>query len=139
MKTITAAILCLLVLLGAYGCQESESDRLSALEAEVSALKAESQAREDALREELAMVRKNLEGIKALLEIDEGRAKIQEGTESGKAPSDKELDEKAKSFVSENLDRLLTLTKKLLDKMEKELDEQLEGMNKPAPPQGDEI
>jgi len=132
MKNITASILCLLVLLGGYGCQESESERLSRLEAEVKALRAKSKAREEAFKEELVQVRKNLEGIKVVLEMDEGRAQVQEGTGKG-------LDEKTKSFVTENLDRLLNLTRKLLDTMEKELDEQLGDMNEPAPPQGDAI
>lgn len=140
----------LVLLLAITGCasdtpsgttSSDDSARLSALEAEVRALKLEARAREESFKEELAQIRKNLEGIRALIEVEKGRAKAldQPGgepkTESDKL--DEELDKKAKSFVSENLDRLLDITKKLLDKMEKELDEQT---RKEAPaPDGDQI
>jgi len=111
----------------------AEKDRLTALEKQVASLQAEASAREAAFKEELSLIRKNLESIRELMEIEE---------ESGKAKAapknfDEEIDAKAKSFVSENLDRLLSLTKKLLDKMEKELDDQ---MKKDIPaPKGDDI
>ena len=90
-------------------------------------------------REELAQVRKNLEAIQDLLKLDQGRARLGEGEESETPPSGDDLDSKAKDFVEKNLDRLLELTKKLLDKMERELDEQFDKMKKPDPPHGDEI
>lgn len=134
-KKVIAAFGLLLLLLTGFGCSGSDKDRISALEAEVAILK----ERDAAYREELAQVRKNLEAIQELLQIDKGREQLKSGPESDAPPSDEDLDAKAKSFVDKNLDRLLELTKKLLDKMEKEFDEQLEKKNEPTPPKGDEI
>ncbi|BDQ33986.1 hypothetical protein JCM14722_15280 [Pseudodesulfovibrio portus] len=134
MQTLAGLALAAMVLFTSLGCTPSDEDRLSALEAEVAALKERSLAS----REELAQVRKNLEAIQDLLKLDRDRARLEQD-ENTAPPSDEELDAKAKSFVDKNLDRLMEVTKKLLDKMEKELDEQLEKMNEPTPPQGDEI
>lgn len=124
-----------MMLIAGFGCSGSDENRLSALEAEVAALK----ERDTVYREELAQVRENLEAIQDLLKIDKGRSELKESPSPDSPPSDEDLDAKAKSFVDKNLDRLLELTKKLLDKMEKELDEQLEKTTEPTPPQGDEI
>ena len=132
MIPLAALALVAVLLLAVAGCTPASEERLSALEAEVAALK----ERNAASREELAQVRKNLEAIHDLLKLDQGRARLKESTEP---EADKDLDTKAKDFVDKNLDRLLELTKKLLDKMEKELDEQFDKMNEPAPPQGDQI
>jgi len=134
MHTFAGLALAAATLLAAFGCTPSNEDRLSALEAEVAALK----ERNLAGREELAQVRKNLEAIRELLKLDQSRARLKEGEKTA-PPSDEGLDAKARSFVDKNLDRLLEVTKKLLDKMEKELDEQFDEMKEPAPPQGDEI
>ena len=141
MKKITLVILGLM-LLGIVACSGAESgvsDRLAALEAEVKALKLEAQIREKSFRGELTQIRKNLEGIKDLLKVEQGRAEALDKPEAKEDTPDNELDTKAKSFVSENLDRLLEITKKLLDKMEQELDEQLKKTETPQAPEGDQI
>lgn len=135
-NTLAALALAVMVLIAVPGCSGSDESRLSALEDEVKALRQEAEARDNAYRKELAQVRKNLETIQELLKIDKGRSQLEQGKS---APSEEDLDAKTKSFMNKNLDRLLDLTRKLLDKMEKELDEQLQDMKKPAPPQGDEI
>lgn len=127
-------VLAVALLLAVMGCSADNEDRISALETEVLSLKEYNAAH----REELAQVRKNLEAIHDLLELDRGRARLKEGKEP-EMDSDKDLDAKAKDFVDKNLNRLLELTKKLLDKMEKELDERFKKMDEPAPPQGDRI
>ena len=122
---------------------QEASDRLAALEAEITALKLEAKARDEAMREDLAAIRKNLDGIRTLIEVEKKRAKAMDPplakpkTEDDKL--DEEINKKAKTFVNENLERLLDLTRKLLDKAEKELDEH---MKEPAPapaPKGKEI
>lgn len=133
-------LLLALFLLPACSSGSGDNERLTALEAEVKSLKAEAQAREAHFKKELTQIRKNLEGIRGLIEIEQGRSGSlstpQADADSGNK-LDQEIDEKAKSFVSENLDRLLDITKKLLDKMEQELDKQ---MVEPAPkPKGEEI
>jgi len=142
LKIVVAAGL--LILLSALpGCSPAppETDaRLAALEAEVKTLKDEARAREKAVREELAMIRTNLGSIQALLEVERERAVAAVPPAEGNATGDDldaELDTKAKSFVKENLDRLMSITRKLLDKMERELDKQ----DKPAQPEaeGDKI
>lgn len=112
-----------------------DADRVDALEAEVKTLKQEAAARDKAVREELARVRGNLEDIRSLLES---------GKDGGEAlrepvPSDEELDAKAKGFVGENLDRLMDLTRKLLDRMESELDDNTPPAAGEPPVKGDEI
>jgi len=135
---LAAVLLCVLFALFACSGPAADSERLAALEAEVKALQLKAEARDKAVKEELALVRKNLENIQALLEIDKSRGAIAGKEESSDPPTDQELDDKAKSFVNENLGRLMELTRKLLDKMEQELDEQFNDMKK-TPPQGDEI
>jgi len=140
-----------IVLLSLSGCASqppseakgSDSRRLTALETEVGSLRVEAKAREAALREELASIRENLAAVRDLIKVEQARAKgltpVDPDAEA-KAESEtmnRELDKKAKNFVSENLDRLLDITGKLLDKMEKEIDEK---MQKKAPePDGDQI
>lgn len=133
-----------LILFGLTACSSgdgADSDRLAALEVEVKALKLEAQNREKTFREELAQIRMNLEGIQDLLKVEKGRADVmdQPAPKAEGEDLDNELDTKAKSFVNENLDRLLAITSKLLDKMEKELDEQMKEMETPKAPEGDEI
>jgi len=149
MNRITPAlfglVLLVFVMFGLSACSSGDSgtsDRLAALEAEVKALKLEAQVREKSFREELTQIRKNLEGIQDILKVDKGRADALVKPEADVDPLDEELDTKAKSFVNENLDRLLEITKKLLDKMEQELDEQMkkqETPETPEAPEGDEI
>ncbi len=111
------------------------SDRVGALEAEVKVLKSEAKAREKAFREELALIRKNLESIRALMEVGQAGGTVQPKAKLDAVPEDQtgtegdsldeQIDTQAKTFVKENLGRLLEITKKLLDKMEFELDKQL--------------
>jgi hypothetical protein len=115
-----------------------EADRLDALEAEVQALRQEAGERDKAFADELARVRENLEGIRALLKENGAPGKTGTDAGPGDAPTDKELDAKAKSFVGENLDRLMDLTRKLLDKMESELDDTPQAAEEP-PAKGDQI
>jgi len=146
MKKIVLVVLGLM-LFGLFACSSGDDvalDRLAALETEVKALKLEAQVREKAFRDELAQIRKNLEGIQDILKVEKGRAGVMDkpevvDPEADEDSLDRELDFKAKSFVSENLDRLLEITKKLLDKMERELDEQMKKEETPIPPEGDEI
>ncbi len=95
MKKITVVVLALLVLLTASACKGSEEERLSALEESVKVLRQEAEARETAYREELAQVRKNLEAIQSLLQIEQGADTLKDGTTSQGAPSDDDLDAKA--------------------------------------------
>lgn len=144
-NTIIIGLLGLLLagtlLTGCSSESQETSQRLTALEAEVKALRAEAGAREKALREELAMIRVNLDGIQSMLEVEKGRAEAKAAPEAAPqgdgAELDKQIDTKAKTFVKENLDRLLAITKKLLDKMERELDRQDEKQSEA--PSGDEI
>ena len=129
---LAGLVLAGLVLLAAFGCTAPDEERLSAMEADIAALK----ERDAAGREELAAIRKNLEAIQDLLKIDRDRAGLTKKTAPEGESEDEALDSKAKAFVDKNLDRLIEVTKKLLDKMEKELDEQLEKMKDPAPPKG---
>ena len=134
MNKIIAPILCLLLL---CGCSAPETDkRLEALEAEVLELKQQGIERDKAVREELSKIRATLESISAVLEVERGRADLEQ--DKPRSPLDKELDTKTRSFVDENLDRLMDLTRKMLDKMEKEFDEHLK-QSEETPPQGDKI
>ncbi|XXJ21356.1 hypothetical protein ACR42D_17825 [Desulfovibrio caledoniensis] len=127
----------LVLALFACGGPSPEAERIDALEAEVKALRQEAGERDKAFRAELAQVRENLEHIRSLLE--QGGVSDKSGeADSGGAPTDKELDDKAKSFVGENLDRLMELTRKLLDKMESELDDKPQATEEP-PVKGDQI
>lgn len=137
---MATALLLIALVLGACSSGSPSDERLAALEAEVAELKAQARAGEKRFMEELAQIRTNLEAIRGLVEVEQRRAEAMDAPsaegESGDA-LDKDIDTKAKSFVSENLDRLLAITKKLLDKMEQELDER---MKEPAPePEGDRI
>lgn len=152
LRTLVAGVL-LAALLAAAGCSQAPSDaekRLTALEAEVKALRDEARTREKTMREEMAMVRTNLASIRTLLELDRDRTATPDkpgdtpnpdaAVPDASGPSDdldRELDAKAKGFVKENLDRLLVITRKLLDKMERELDKQEE--TETPKPKGDEI
>lgn len=142
----TVLLLLLLSILVIGGCasepssssmSKTDSGRLAALEAEVATLKAKGVEQETAFRAELAQIRKNLEGIRELINIDRERANLgaaenaERDAEKNKLQDD--MDIKAKSFVNENLDRLLDITKKLLDKMESEIDKQMD--KKPDAPQ----
>ncbi|MBI9078560.1 MAG: hypothetical protein JEY79_02310 [Pseudodesulfovibrio sp.] len=146
MKKVVSIVLGLL-LLGLFACSSGDEvplDRLAALETEVKVLKQEAQVRETAFRDELAQIRKNLEGIQDILKVEKGRSGVLDKPEGVEPEADGDsldsaLDFKAKSFVSENLDRLLEITKKLLDKMEQELDEQMKKEETPKPPEGDAI
>jgi hypothetical protein len=136
MKRLAAFVL----VLALFACSGSgpEAKRLDALEAQVKALRQEAGERDKAFRAELAQVRKNLESIRSMLEKEVGSDKAGGEADSGAAPTDKELDDKAKSFVGENLDRLMELTRKLLDKMESELDQKDQATEEP-PVKGDQI
>nr|WP_321259674.1 hypothetical protein [uncultured Pseudodesulfovibrio sp.] len=135
---VSTTLLCFMFALFACSGPVADSERLAAVEVELKALKLKAEARDKAIKEELALVRKNLENIQALLEIDESRDAVTEDKESSSPSIEQELDEKAKSFVNENLARLMELTRKLLDNMEQELDERFNEKEQ-TPPQGDEI
>lgn len=140
--------LAVLLLLALCGCnppsaEKSRDDaaRIDALEAEVLALRREGAERDKRFSDELGRVRENLESIRSLLEMDRARAGSGDApgkSGSGEPPTDEELDAKAKTFVGENLDRLLDLTRKLLDRMESELDDKLTETGEP-PVGGNEI
>ncbi|EGB15052.1 hypothetical protein DND132_1846 [Pseudodesulfovibrio mercurii] len=132
------AALALVLALFACSGPGPDAERVDRLEAQVKSLEQEAAARDKALREELARVRGNLEDIRALLEADKDRSGDGGDAGSGAAPSDEELDAKAKSFVGENLDRLMELTRKLLDKMESQLDDTPPATEEP-PATGDQI
>ncbi len=141
MKKTILVVLGLMVfgLVACSGGNNGTSDRLTALEAEVKALKLEAQVREKSFRGELVLIRKSLDGIQDLLKVDQGRAEALETPEAKGEDSDSDLNSKAKAFVDENLDRLLDLTKKLLDKMEQEFDAQMNKRETPEIPEGDQI
>ncbi|WP_319583013.1 hypothetical protein [uncultured Pseudodesulfovibrio sp.] len=136
MKRLAACVL----VLALFACSGPgpEAKRLDALEAEVKALRKEAGERDKAFRAELARVSENLEGIRSLLEKNGAPGKDAGQADSSGAPTDEELDNKAKSFVDENLDRLMELTRKLLDKMESELDDKPQATEEP-PATGDQI
>lgn len=137
LKSFVLALASLVLLsLAACGGEPVDEARFAALEAEVKALKADAQAREARFRDELTQIRKNLEGIQGLIQMDKGADALAAPKTDSAEDLDAEIDKKAKSFVSENLDRLLDITKKLLDKMEQELDKTME---QPAKPKGSEI
>lgn len=141
---ITCLVLALFALVACSSDTSVDAERLTALEAEVKTLQQEAQVREKIFREELAIIRMNLEGIQDVLKVEKGRADLmdQPSAEDESDAQKRDLDAKAKSFVSENLDRLLAITKKLLDKMESELDEQMKKNESPVPsesPEGDQI
>lgn len=150
MKHVFISLVCMLTIALAGCSSQAPDERLAALEAEVKALKEEATARDKSLREELARIRLNLEGIHSILEVEQGRAALKkagpkveapEGEEPGASGEqlDEKIDEKAKNFVNENLDRLLGLTKKLIDMMETELDKRMTEMENEPEPQGDKI
>lgn len=155
---IWTTMLMVLLLAGLAGCgpgpDERDGDRVVALEAEVAALRQEMRARDEALRGELAVIRQNLDGVREALragadEPGTGRAKAGPGADAPQAPEkerdalDDELDTKAKTFVRDSLDRLLAITRKLLDRMDSELENRNDPSDKgsPAPDgtQGDRI
>jgi hypothetical protein len=115
--------------------------------------------RDEALRGELAVIRQNLAGVREALRAgaglpgvgapETGEAKAGPGADAPQATDkerdemDDELDVKAKTFVKESLDRLLEITKKLLDRMDSELENRNDPSDdkSPAPDgtQGDRI
>lgn len=138
--TLLVTTVCLAVLLLAGGCsQEPDAvqGRLQAIEAELAVIKAAGEEREAQLRHELSMINKNLETMRALIELDMQRA--EEGTASDDSVKDdaETLEGRTRTFVNENLDRLMDLTKKLIEKMEKEIDEARSP--KEVEPEGDTI
>jgi Skp family chaperone for outer membrane proteins len=130
-----------------------ESDRIRALEARLEALRAEVRSRDEALRGELEAIRTSLDEVRDLLrnpakpgEPAEGAPRADGRERDSQREQDRlddELDTKAKTFVNESMDRLLEITKKLLDRMSGELDELDEtpkdGGAAPAEPEGDTI
>ena len=138
--TLLMVTLTVTLLLG--GCSsDSNEKRLTALEAEVAALKAQNMKQAAAFKKELGQIRKNLDGIHDILALDKVRPKTQDSASSMQKEKDQlddELDVKAKNFVSENLDRLLGITKKLLDQMENEIDEHMKKNASEAPKAKDE-
>jgi type III secretory pathway component EscV len=131
-----------LMLFGLAACSGGESEtqnRLTVLEKEVRELKLEALAREKIFREELALIRKNLEGIQGILKMDKRRAEALDSPTVEEKDSENDINAKAKSFVNESLDRLLDITKKLLDKMEREFDEQMKKEDIPKAPEGDQV
>ncbi|WP_285906749.1 hypothetical protein [Pseudodesulfovibrio pelocollis] len=143
---ISATLAGLVLLLGLAACDQAprgrdfDGDRVSALEAEVAALREEMRARDEALRDELSLVRRSIDAVREALmagaaPLDGGTAPASPDSPSGDAARealDDELDIKARTFVKESLDRLLGITKKILDRMDRELDKRDE------PPAGNE-
>lgn len=160
---IWTMMLVALLLAGFAGCapgpEERGGDRVVALEAEVAALRQEMRARDEALRGELAVIRQNLDGVREALragaglsgKAETGGAKAAPDTDAPLPPDggdtrdelDEELDVKAKTFVRDSLDRLLAITRKLLDRMDSELEKRNDPSDEksPAPDgtQGDRI
>lgn len=160
---IWTMMLVALLLAGLAGCapgpEERDGDRVVALEAEVAALRQEMRARDEALRGELAVIRQNLDGVREALragaglpgKAETGTAKAAPDTDAPLPPEggdkrdalDDELDVKAKTFVRDSLDRLLAITRKLLDRMDSELEKRNDPSDgkSPAPDgtQGDRI
>jgi hypothetical protein len=158
---VAALSLCLLMLPTVWGCApesgQGQEDRVSALETEMASLRQELRARDGALRDELALFRTELTGLREALRAarpeaaPDGAGAVASKQEA--APSDPtrekldrmddELDVKAKTFVSESLDRLLDITKKILDRMDRELEHQNKtnetGEPDSAAPKGDAI
>jgi len=139
-------VLLLAVLLFAGCAEDSPSsvpatrpgqDRLAVLEAEVATLKADAAAREAAMKQELALIRTNLDHIKEMLKVREQAEAIKQPETPGETV-DKSLED-AKKSIRENLDRLTDVTKKLLDKMEKEIDEQMKKLAPQEKPEGEQI
>lgn len=117
------------------GMTRKEQDRVAELEKSIADLKAITAKQNEDFMKELALIRDNLDAIHALLQEDKARTNVVEPSES--EGSDHDLDTKAKSFVSESLDRLFSITGELLNSMEKKLDDQLK-KDTPAP-KSDEI
>lgn len=139
--TLFMLSLILATLIGLGGCSgetgssipSGDKDRLSSLEQQVAELKAEAAAREERMKTELGLIRKNLQHIQTMLQL---RDESSDALRSQPSEKGDELNQ-AKERFQESLDRLVDVTKKLLDKMEKEIDEQ---MKKLAPaPKGEEI
>lgn len=155
MKTTTisrmTATLLILLAFAIAGCAEDTpssipassayKDKIAALEAEIASIKEQAMAREEAMKQELAALRANFDHIQGLLQAEKERTQTQppvtpEDGQPGSQP-DENIEEKAKQFFNENLDKLVDGTKKLLDQMEKEIDEQMKKLT-PAP-KGEEI
>lgn len=113
-----------------------DSDRLAALEAEIAGLKAEARARENALKRELALIRSNLDHITEMLKVREQAEALPPSTPGETV--DEAIEDAKKSF-RKNVDRLADVTKKLLDKMEKEIDEHMKKLAPEPKPKGEEI
>jgi hypothetical protein len=132
---------------------------MRALETEVESLRQEMRARDEALRDELAVIRRNIDGVRdalAALGADSSPAPspsakpaapdapaTPDAAEAERDALDNELDVKAKTFVKESMDRLLEITKKLLDRMDQELEKRDEppadGGRTPDAGQGESI
>ena len=143
--TLVAAT-CWLALTGCTGSNGVDGERFAALEAEVKALREDNAARDESLREELARLRTTLAAIEELLELQTGQPLTKSpeapAEESGEEPGQgigEDIDAKARGFIQKNLDRLMDLTTKLLDRMEQELEKEMP-QNRPAPqPEGAQI
>ncbi|QGY39742.1 hypothetical protein GM415_06285 [Pseudodesulfovibrio cashew] len=115
---------------------EAREKRLAAMEAELAALKDEAKARDVEIKKELGLLRENLDSIRDILSVEQQRSELMDQNRTMGQSLD-ELNDKAKTLARESMDRLMELTKELLDKLEKKMDEQT---TKPAPaPEGREI
>jgi Skp family chaperone for outer membrane proteins len=141
---ITIVTLCigtvtLALLLTVGGCvsepspPHADTRRIEALEKEVNALRNEAASRDEALRKELSLIRESLDTMSALVKQHKAPAAAKKDDEK----LEEAIDTKAKTFVNDSLDRLLDITRKLLDKMNKELNDSM--TTDPPAPEGDHI
>ncbi|WP_147819748.1 hypothetical protein [Salidesulfovibrio onnuriiensis] len=126
-----ALALCVLL----AGCGESPSQELS-VPGKV-AVSGEMEARLSRIEQDLLSLRiendRRLEALKGDIESLRGQMEQLAEALAGRAQKD-ELDESAREFARESMQRMLDLSKKIMDKLEKELESTPEG--DPGEPEG---
>ena len=125
---LLAGLLCLGACAGEPSpADEPTAENLAALRQDVARLRQEVRERDARLREDLTRLRQSLDGVRELLLVAQDRDPALEPPPpdpTGDEELDRELDRKTKTFVSENLDRLMRIIASLLDRLERELDRQ---------------